>query len=88
MHILIGLVVAAALLYFWLIGHWFARILMFLLLTVGVGLVLWVLLPPLTPPKDGNAFGFLIGLILAWPLAGIPAYYWRQRMRTLMAVGR
>jgi hypothetical protein len=34
MHILIGLCLALALLYFWLLGHWFARVVMFLTLAV------------------------------------------------------
>jgi hypothetical protein len=28
MHILIGLVLALVLLYYWLVGHWFARVVM------------------------------------------------------------
>jgi hypothetical protein len=37
MHIIIGIGAAIALLYFWLIGHWFARVLVFLLLAVTLG---------------------------------------------------
>ena len=39
MHILIGLAAGAALLYVWLIGWWFGRVLMFLLLAVSFGLL-------------------------------------------------
>jgi hypothetical protein len=34
-HIIVGLLLAIALLYFWLIGHWFARVLVFLVLAGG-----------------------------------------------------
>ena len=37
MHIIIGVGAALALLYFWLIGHWFARVVMFLVLVVLLG---------------------------------------------------
>ena len=30
MHIIVGLLLAIALLYFWLIGHWFGPVLVFL----------------------------------------------------------
>jgi hypothetical protein len=36
MHFLVGLCLALALLYFWLLGHWFARVVMFLGLAVVV----------------------------------------------------
>ena len=38
MHIIIGVGAAIALLYFWLIGHWFARVLVFPLLGDVLGL--------------------------------------------------
>ena len=50
MPILIGLALAAALLYFWLIGHWFARVLMFLLLA-------WISTEP-SPPNGGRVKRF------------------------------
>jgi hypothetical protein len=40
MHILIGLALAVALLYFWLVGHWFARALVFLLFALAFGFAL------------------------------------------------
>jgi hypothetical protein len=83
MHILIGLAVAVALLYFWLIGHWFARVLAFLLLAVCMGAggaALCNIGPP--GPNAGNAaiFGAIVGAILAWPVRGIPIYYWRYQL--------
>jgi hypothetical protein len=86
MHFLIGLCLALALLCFWLQGHWFARILAFLLLTGCLGFVLWALLPTLNPPKEGNALGFLVGLVLAWPIASLPTYYWRHQFRAALGV--
>jgi hypothetical protein len=80
MHILIGLGLALALLYFWLVGHWFARVLVFIGLAIGGGFVLAVLMP-VGPKDDLNPLGFLIGIAAAWPLAGIPTYYWRHQQR-------
>jgi hypothetical protein len=37
MHIIVGLILALTLLYFWLLGHWFARVVTFLGLTVICG---------------------------------------------------
>ena len=76
MHILIGLIVAAALLYGWLVGFWFARVLMFLLL-VGVSFV--ASLASGSPPT-----ALVIALCAAIPLwfvAGLPTYYWQRRNR-------
>jgi hypothetical protein len=39
MHIIIGLAAAVALLYFWLSGHWFARVLAFLLFATVIGFI-------------------------------------------------
>ena len=36
MHLIVGLVFGLVLLYFWLLGHWFARVVMFLVLA-GLG---------------------------------------------------
>ena len=88
MHILIGLAIAVALLYFWLIGHWFARVLVFLALGIGIFAIaasainfgLYGGKAPL-----GLLFVELPLAALAWPLASLPAYYWRQRRRHFMA---
>ena len=80
MHILIGLAAILALLYFWLAGNWFARLLVFLMLAalaiVGIA--------------DKQPDHEIIALIVAatmWPVASIPTYYWRQRMATLHRAG-
>jgi len=81
MHILIGLAMALALLYFWLLAHWYARILMFLVMAAalgagGAGLG--------SLKQDGGFATVVIGLVgigLAWPLAGIPVYRQRHQIR-------
>jgi hypothetical protein len=42
MHILIGLVLALVLLYHWLLGHWFARVVAFFPIAAVVGFVGWM----------------------------------------------
>lgn len=82
MHILIGLAMAAALLYFWLLGHWFARILVFLCL-LGFPVILG-----LAVSADKNEAGaqigglvvFIISAVVVWLVASIPIYYWRYRL--------
>jgi len=72
MHVLIGIAMAVALLYFWLIGHWFARILVCLLFgTLGVLLA------------SGNTIALICAVVLAWPLASLPSYYWQRRARQM-----
>ena len=85
-YILIGLVLVLTLLYFWLQGHWFARIVMFLplacagfaagLATVGLGIYGGAGMP-LTPELLGGA----IGAAVAWPIASLPIYYYRREYR-------
>jgi len=84
MELMIGAGLALALLYFWLIGHWFARVVMFLLLAV-VGFIAGAALASASPNPPTFAlvlFG-LIGAALAWPLSGIPIYYWRHQFRLM-----
>jgi hypothetical protein len=78
MHILIGLAMAAALLYFWLLGHWFARVLVFLLLGAALG-VGGMVIGMRNDPVGGFLLGAL-GIVAAWFSAGIPIYYWRYRL--------
>jgi len=84
MELMIGAGLALALLYFWLLGHWFARVVMFLLLAV-VGFIAGAALASASPNPPTFAlvlFG-LIGAALAWPLSGIPIYYWRHQFRLM-----
>ena len=80
MAILIGLGLAMALLYFWLIGHWFARILVFLLLSVFF-FFMFVATAHDTSDRAGVVILGLFGIPLAWPIADIPAYCCRRRVR-------
>jgi hypothetical protein len=84
MHILIGLAMGVALLYFWLIGHWFARVLVFLMLACA-GFVGGAALTNISPnaPPAGIIICGLIGAALAWPIAGLPVYYWRHHIRAM-----
>ena len=77
-HIIVGLLLAIALFYFWLIGHWFARVLVFLMLAV-VGFIAGANVPT-SPSPAGSIICGLIGAALAWPLASIPIYYWRHQI--------
>jgi hypothetical protein len=70
MELLIGLAMSAALLYFWLIGHWFARILVFLGLLALLGLIVIGWPNTLAP-------AVLLGLPIAWVVASVPMIYWR-----------
>jgi hypothetical protein len=85
-HIIIGIAAGVALLYFWLLGHWFARVLVHLMLmpllagllaaafTVGVG-----------HPGDpiGIIGGCILGLTAGWFIASAPVYYWRHKLRPI-----
>lgn len=83
MHILIGLGIALTLLYFWLIGHWFARVIVFLLFSVIFFFMFAATARDTSNPSAGVSVG-LLGIPLAWPLSGIPAYYWHRRAKTLL----
>jgi hypothetical protein len=74
MEFLIGGGLALFLLWAWLRGHWFARVVMFLLLaTIGLGL--GGLLGSGSHDESAQAVFALLGAALAWPLASIPIYY-------------
>jgi hypothetical protein len=88
MHILIGLALAAALLYFWLIGHWFARVLAFLLLTAVFGLALGAAFATTGGGGGGFVIGTAIGGVAAWFVSGIPLYYWRYQLTGSIACPR
>ncbi len=83
MAVLIGVVLAVALLFLWLCGHWFGRVLAFLAMGAGFGIVGFV---ALSSGRGGAVgfLGFLLGLGLAWLLASVPT--WLQRRRAAPAV--
>lgn len=81
MIVLVALVLGCVLLYFWLLGHWFSRALMFLALAflLSFGLIGFAANNQGTTPTFILATVF--GTIIAWPISGIPAYYWRSQIR-------
>jgi hypothetical protein len=87
MHILIGGVLALALLYFWLLGHWFARVVTFLAFA-AFGVLVGCLVNAAYPnggPNAGDHGGvavMLLGIVLAWPISGIPIYWQRHQARS------
>ena len=80
MHILVGIVLALVLLYFWLLGHWFARIVAFLIFAAVLGLLGGLMTAQ--PHSNEGAIGGIIGIALAWPMSGIPIYWHRRKART------
>jgi len=72
MEILIGLAVIVALLYVWLAGHWFGRVLMFVLL----GIITFCSVATLADPVAG-----LFSVIPTWFVASIPIYCQRSKER-------
>jgi hypothetical protein len=83
MHIPIGLIVGAALLYGWLVGFWFARVLTFLVFTFIIGALVLVR-DDLSPPAP--LILCILGGVAAWFVSGLPTYYWRRRARMFRAV--
>jgi hypothetical protein len=85
MLIIIGIGLSVVLLGFWLVGHWLARVLMFMVMAIvfGFGMWLWgdTLIDPSHPHPTGNAMGAFIGIALAWPISGIPGYQLRRQER-------
>ena len=83
MHIIASLAIGAALLYFWLIGHWFARVLMFLCLAAVFGFLGASLLAATQDAAAAAPVPGIIGATLgagaAWYIAGIPL--WVQRAK-------
>ena len=86
MHILIGLGAAVVLLYFWLIGHWFARVLVFIglfLIAAALGIATGCSVLP-----GAQVYGvvvFIGSAIGAWYLASAPILYWRPRIAAAFA---
>lgn len=76
-EILIGLGMGLALLYFWLLAHWFARIVMFMLLCPALGFAGAALGAQAHDQWSWIPLG-LLGLAIAWPVASLPLYYRRH----------
>jgi len=83
MELMIGAGLALALLYFWLLANWFARVVMFLvLIPVLTFVALWALYPLLHTPADSQtnmAFAIAIGFLASWFVSYAPTYYRRRK---------
>jgi hypothetical protein len=77
LHILVGIGAAVVLLYFWLLGHWFARVLTFLVLAIPLAF----LGASYAHDPVAALFGVVVGGTAAWFLAGIPIYVRRRQAR-------
>lgn len=75
MTILIGLVLAAVLLYGWLVGNWFFRVLTFL----GMCVFIFMFAFGAAGPNGAPLGQILVAWVVAWFVSGIPTYYWRRR---------
>jgi hypothetical protein len=90
-HILAGIGLLLALLYHWLHGKWFARVVTFVIFLVLVWTITDLLiLDRIGPDKhmDGvqmatSVLAFLGGGVASWLAASTPAYYWRHYWREL-----
>lgn len=85
MELLIGLILAIVVLWLWLVGHWFGRILAFIAFAIGLGAGGAVMGLAFAPGATGAGIGGAgLGLALAWPLASWPI--WHQKTRWDRAV--
>ena len=84
MHIIVGLILVLALGYYWLLGHWYARAVMFILFAAVFGFIGWAggmeLRANGISSEGGGAaiLGVLGGIALAWPVASLPIYRVRR----------
>jgi hypothetical protein len=80
------------LLYFWLIGHWYARVLMsIVLIPVAWLVVAFVLQGVLAMGHPGAAVVWVVitvpALAIAWFTGKLPMLYWQANARKLAAAG-
>jgi uncharacterized membrane protein YfcA len=85
---LVWVAAALAVLYFWLAGHWFARVLAFLGFVVVLGLVGGEVMTHAGGELPIVVFGVCVGAGLAWFIASLPTYYWRAKIRAFEAEQR
>jgi len=83
MHILVGLCLGLVLLYYWLLGHWFARVVTLILFVplfaLGGAALFGSIATTAQPPPGLVILGALIGAALAWPVSSIPIYWLRSK---------
>lgn len=92
MVILVGLAFFAFALYAWLVGHWFGRVMAFVVLSILLGFAAFVLVAGQFHPHEG---GELLGLLAAagavgvsWFLSGVPMAHWQAKTRELAVAER
>jgi hypothetical protein len=81
MVILIGIVLALGALYWWLLGHWYARIIMLFPFAALFGFI--GIAAGISSVPDHNSMlgvvGGTVGIAIAWFVSGAPIYYYRHR---------
>jgi hypothetical protein len=89
--VLLGLIMAAVVLYVWLAGNWFGRILaafVFVPLGAWAGVALLAVLVPSANIKDEAAAVVAVACAIAgavggWQITGLPMWHWQRRARML-----
>jgi hypothetical protein len=81
MHILIGLGIAVALGYFWLIGMWYARVLVCILMVVTFGGFVLAA----AKGQQGAIPMALFAAAVGWAIGSIPVWVWRERAKDIAA---
>jgi hypothetical protein len=88
MHLLIGLGLFLWLFYGWLVGHWFARVLVFLLICAAFFLLDCIVFA--APGPGWKLFAILLlplAGVAAWGISGIPIYVHRKRSYQITGAG-
>lgn len=84
MEILIGLGLFVALLYVWLSGHWFGRVLAFLAFW-AVFVVIGAVMSGIGRDPSGLILvGLLAGPVVSWFLAAAPTRYWDHKINQML----
>lgn len=79
MHILIGFVLGAGVLWLWLSGHWFGRVLAFLAFGALFAVIGGGVCYRAAPDGVGLLLGGIAGIALAWPIASLPIWHAERR---------
>lgn len=83
-------VVGLGVLYWWLRGHWFGRVLAFIFLVPVVVMGPAKMIPnPDLPPEYGAVYGLVMltsCIVIAWLVSGLPIYVRARRQRVDLAL--
>jgi hypothetical protein len=74
-----GLIFALTVMYFWLRANWFARVIAFFVFA-AFGVLVGCLVN--AGGDHGGIYFMLSGIVLAWPVSGIPIYCQRYKARS------